>query len=88
MVELFITGYLALAIAKTLLVYSSLPVAVGTLHRRAFSASPIFWALILVILLPAVCFISLIPMLFRERLRFFLIYPKRRVIKDIVQNIQ
>ena len=81
--ELAFAVYLALVFAKTMLCYSGMHTALGVMIRLRGANHCLFWAMVLLIAIPLVCFVATPVLLLSERLAFFIAYPKFRVIREL-----
>lgn len=79
--------YCALVIAKTILCYANIPVALWTIGQRISSNRCILWLAVMLVTIPGVCLILTPLLLVRERFSFFLAYSKFKVIREIATVI-
>ena len=84
----FVTWYLILAFVKTMLLYGSVGVAAGVMRRKFTNPKRMYvYVLVNLATVPIVVFTILPYMLLRERLRFFVTYTDRKVIRDVLSGI-
>lgn len=87
LVELAGMFYLALSIIKVILCLSNVSVASGVMHRRMGNHSRTFYFITAVILTTIVAFLRVPAALKEEKLRFFLVYSDRKVIRDVLSGL-
>jgi hypothetical protein len=84
--EMIGMAYLVLAIAKSILCLSNVGVAAGVMKRKLGNYSMLSYVALASVLTVAVVFVRLPVSLYTERLRFFLVYTDRKVMRDILSG--
>ena len=86
-IQLVLLAYCALVFAKTMLCFANVRTVLGVLDRRLGSRHTVFRLAVLLIVVPVSLVFILPKLVLEERLSFFFIYPKAKVIRDILHVI-
>ena len=82
--QMLLVAYLALAFAKTVLCYASADIAIGVFNRRFGRRHQFIRAVSILIVVPVAVTLCLLKILFDERLAFFVVYNRRKVMRDML----
>lgn len=85
--ELCAIAYLTLAFVKITLCLSNVSVAAGVMRRKMGQHSIIFYFVVASILTALVVFFRTPLALRTEGWRFFLVYPDRKVMRDVLSGL-
>lgn len=83
LIEMVVFVYMFLVIAKTILCYATLPIALGTIYRTKGRGFCVLSFVILLVGIPVACLLSLPYLLRKERLMFFVMYSRFHTIRSV-----
>ena len=76
-------AYLAFWLAKTFLCYATIGTAMGVVVRHDRRSNCLFWLTGFLVGIPSYLFFAWPKLLWQEKLSFFVVYSKRRVMQEI-----
>ena len=86
--QLAIMSYMVLAIIKIVLVLSNVRIAAGAMQRKMGSQHSLWYYIGLTgALCTAYTFFMVVPLLWRERFKFFIAYTDKKVMRDVISGL-
>lgn len=85
--ELAVMAYMVLGIIKSILCAGNVSVVAAVMHRKMGGHSYSYYFVLATVLGMVVAFVRAPLMLIHEKARFFLVYPDRKVMRDVLSGI-